>query len=141
VETCNSVSSLMEEDQIRRHIWKLAQVEGLRPGRDGVARTVLLRTTHGSQIARPIQQVIPLEIGTDQGGEDDRVIVGRNVTLTLKTRIVGAAVVVEDCDVLKFVRWQPCSRIEIINGNSVHVQASFTLARNSTFFQVLVLIP
>jgi hypothetical protein len=35
-----------------------------------MARTVFLRTTHGSQIARPIQLVIPLEIGTDQGGED-----------------------------------------------------------------------
>lgn len=61
---------LLQEDHIRRHMWKLARVEGLRPGRDGVARTVLLRTTHGSQIARPIQLVIPLEIGIDQGGED-----------------------------------------------------------------------
>jgi hypothetical protein len=32
--------------------------------------TVLLRTTHGSQITRPVQLVIPLEIGIDQGGED-----------------------------------------------------------------------
>jgi hypothetical protein len=60
----------MEEDHIQRHMWKLAQVEGLRPGRDGVARTVFLRTTYRSQIARTIQLVIPLEIGTDQGGED-----------------------------------------------------------------------
>jgi hypothetical protein len=41
-----------------------------RQRRRGAARTVFLRTTHGSQIARPIQLVIPLEIGTDQGGED-----------------------------------------------------------------------
>jgi hypothetical protein len=52
--------------------------------------------------------------------------------LTLKTRVVGAAVVVMDCDILKFVRWQLCSRSEIINGNSAHVHASLTLARNST---------
>jgi hypothetical protein len=61
---------LLQEDHVRRHMWKLARVEELRPGRDGVARTVLLRTTHGSQIARPVQLVIPLEIGIDQGGED-----------------------------------------------------------------------
>jgi hypothetical protein len=60
----------MEEDHIRHHIWKLARVEGLRPRRDGVARTVFLRTTHGLQIDRPIQLVFPLENGIDQGGED-----------------------------------------------------------------------
>jgi hypothetical protein len=41
---------------------------GLRQGRDGQARTVLLRTSGGCQITRAIQLVIPFEV--DQGGED-----------------------------------------------------------------------
>jgi hypothetical protein len=53
-------------------------------------------------------------------------------SLTLKKRIVGAAVAVVDCDILKFVRWQPRSRREIINGKSAHLHASLTVARNST---------
>jgi hypothetical protein len=54
---------LLQEDHIRRHMWKLARVEGLRPGRDGVARTVLLRTTHGLQIANPSSWSSPWRSG------------------------------------------------------------------------------
>jgi hypothetical protein len=35
-----------------------------------VARTVLLKTAHCSQITRPVQLVILLEIRIDQDGED-----------------------------------------------------------------------
>jgi hypothetical protein len=49
-------------------MWKKARVEELKEGRDGVARTVVLRGANGTILVRPIQLVIPLEI--DQGGED-----------------------------------------------------------------------
>jgi hypothetical protein len=41
-----------------------------RAGRDGLVRTAILYTVEGKTIVRPIQLVVPLEIGTDQGGED-----------------------------------------------------------------------
>jgi hypothetical protein len=59
---------LLHEDCRPRHMWKRARVEELKVGRDGISRTVVLRTTSGSLCARPIQMVIPLEV--DQGGED-----------------------------------------------------------------------
>jgi len=49
-------------------LWGRARIEELRKGRDGQVRTVVLRKSDGRQITRPIQLVIPLEIG--QGGED-----------------------------------------------------------------------
>ena len=51
-----------------RHMWKRAHFEQFVKGRDGKIRTVVLRTTEGNKITRPIQLVIPLEV--DQGGED-----------------------------------------------------------------------
>jgi hypothetical protein len=53
--------------------------------------------------------------------------------LTLKTRVVGVAVVVVDCDILKFVRWQPCSRSDN-NKRQFSSPARFlNLVRNSTY--------
>jgi hypothetical protein len=57
---------LIQEDIRPRHQWERARIEELRRGRDGQVRTVVLRTSDGRQITRPIQLVIPLEI--DQGG-------------------------------------------------------------------------
>ncbi|PNF19828.1 hypothetical protein B7P43_G12505 [Cryptotermes secundus] len=47
---------------------KKARIHETRPGRDGKVRTVILRTANGTNVSRPVQLVIPLEI--DQGGED-----------------------------------------------------------------------
>jgi hypothetical protein len=60
--------ALLQEDVRPRHMWKRAVIEELIEGRDGRVRTVVLRTTEGTKITRPIQLVIPLEV--DQGGED-----------------------------------------------------------------------
>ena len=60
--------ALLQEDVRPRHMWKRALIEQLIEGRDGMIRTVVLRTPEGNKITRPIQLVIPLEV--DQGGED-----------------------------------------------------------------------
>jgi hypothetical protein len=60
--------ALLQEDVRPRHMWKRAVIEQLIEGRDGMIRTVVLRTPEGNKITRPIQLVIPLEV--DQGGED-----------------------------------------------------------------------
>ena len=59
---------LLQEDVCPRHMWKRALIEQLVEGRDGMIRTVVLRTPEGNKITRPIQLVIPLEV--DQDGED-----------------------------------------------------------------------
>jgi len=60
--------ALLQEEVRSRHMWKRARIEQLIPGRNGILRTVVLRTSEGNKITRPIQLVIPLEV--DQGGED-----------------------------------------------------------------------
>jgi hypothetical protein len=62
------VDVALHEDCRPRYMWKMAKVEEMKVGRDGVSRTVVLRGANGSLCVRPIQQVIPLEV--DQGGED-----------------------------------------------------------------------
>jgi hypothetical protein len=59
---------LLQGDFRPRHMWKRALIEQLTEGRDGMIRTVVLRTPEGNKISRPIQLVIPLEV--EQGGED-----------------------------------------------------------------------
>ncbi|XP_049813599.1 uncharacterized protein LOC126260317 [Schistocerca nitens] len=58
---------LLQENVRPRHMWRKARIEDLHEGRDGKIRTVTLRTSEGSIISRPVQLVIPLEVG--QGGE------------------------------------------------------------------------
>jgi len=60
--------ALLQEDVRSRHMWKSAVIEQLIEGRDGMIRTVLLRTQEGNKITRRIQLVIPMEV--EQGGED-----------------------------------------------------------------------
>ena len=59
---------LIQEDVRPRHLCGRAHIEDLLNGRDGQVRTVMLRTSDGRQITRPIQLIIPLEVG--QGGEN-----------------------------------------------------------------------
>jgi hypothetical protein len=53
---------LMQEDVRPHHMWKRALIEQLIEGRDGMIRTVVLRTPEGNKITRPIQLVIPLYV-------------------------------------------------------------------------------
>ncbi|XP_049799999.1 uncharacterized protein LOC126235319 [Schistocerca nitens] len=57
----------LQEDVRPRHMGRKARIEYLHEGRDGKIRTVILQTSEGSIISRPIQLVIPLEV--DQGAE------------------------------------------------------------------------
>jgi hypothetical protein len=43
-------------------MWKRGGIKGLRPGRDGKTRTVILRTQDGGRLVRPVQLVIRLEV-------------------------------------------------------------------------------
>jgi len=60
--------ALLQEDVRPRHMWKRALIEQLIGGRDGMIRTIVLRTPEGNTITRPVQLVMPLEV--DQGGEN-----------------------------------------------------------------------
>ena len=66
---CRVGDIILLQDNLRpRHMWQRARIHETRPGRDGKVRTVILRTANGTNVSRPVQLVIPLEIG--QGGED-----------------------------------------------------------------------
>jgi len=60
--------ALLQEDVRPRHMWKRAVIEQLIEGRDGMIRTVILRTLEGNKITRPIQLAILLEV--EQSGEE-----------------------------------------------------------------------
>ena len=49
-------------------MWKMGRIMGLRPGRDGKTRAVILGTQDGGRLVRPVQLVITLEF--DQSAED-----------------------------------------------------------------------
>jgi hypothetical protein len=49
-------------------MWKISRIDELIPGRDGRIRTVKLLLSDRTNISRPVQLVIPMEV--DQGGED-----------------------------------------------------------------------
>ena len=55
---------LVSEDNCPRLAWPLARVIRLLPGRDGVIRTVELKTTRGV-VVRPVQRVHVLELEND----------------------------------------------------------------------------
>jgi hypothetical protein len=59
---------LLQEDRRPRHMWKKSCMEELKAGTDGATRTAVLRGANGTVLVRPIQLVIPLEVGQD--GED-----------------------------------------------------------------------
>jgi hypothetical protein len=58
---------LLQDDVRLRHMRQRARIMETKPGRDGRVRTLILQTTKGTNISRPIQLVTPLEV--DQGGE------------------------------------------------------------------------
>ena len=56
--------------------WRLACVEQLIMGRDGVVPAAHLRLTNGNQLNRPLQKLFPLEVSANQeqhGNENDKV--------------------------------------------------------------------
>lgn len=53
---------LIGSDNEKRLNWPLARVIGVINGRDGVVRVLKLRTANNSELVRPVQRVLPLEI-------------------------------------------------------------------------------
>ena len=58
-------------DEGPRSIWKLAIVEELITGKDGLTHAVKIKTTQG-RTNRPIAKLIPLEVSTPIAPETDR---------------------------------------------------------------------
>jgi len=52
-------------------MWKMGRIEVLRTGRDAKTRTIIFRTQDGGRLARPVQLVIPLEVGQDGNDVED----------------------------------------------------------------------
>ena len=54
-------------DHIRkRNQWKMAVVTTLYPGKDGLVRSVTLRTSSGQELNRPIEKLYPMEIQEEE---------------------------------------------------------------------------
>ena len=53
---------MIEEMLKKRSDWPLARITEIRPGRDGLVRTVVLKTKQGQLLVRGINQLYPLEI-------------------------------------------------------------------------------
>jgi len=65
---------LVSNDNKKRIDWPLAQIIELFPGKDGIVRTVRLKTAMG-EMTRSIQRVYPLEVSGQ--AEEDALIVGK----------------------------------------------------------------
>ena len=68
------------EDLIPGCQWRLACVEKLIIGRDGVVRAAHLRLSNGNQLNRPLQKLFPLEVSANRGqrgNENDKVTSGK----------------------------------------------------------------
>ena len=54
-------------DHIRkRNQWKMGVVTTLYPGKDGLVRSVTLRTSSGQELNRPIEKLYPMEIQEEE---------------------------------------------------------------------------
>ena len=53
---------VLVHDNLPRNQWKLAIVNSLIPGRDGLVRAVRLRMSNGNELQRPIEKLYPLEV-------------------------------------------------------------------------------
>ncbi|CAI5682672.1 unnamed protein product [Oreochromis niloticus] len=53
---------LIGHDNLPRQVWKLGRIEEMFPGRDGLVRSCLVRTTTGTLLRRPIQLLYNLEL-------------------------------------------------------------------------------
>ena len=54
-----------------RNQWKLGVIIQLHPGKDGLVRSVTLRTTKGNLISRPIEKLYPLEVLAEEDNLQD----------------------------------------------------------------------
>jgi hypothetical protein len=56
---------LIHNDKAPRLQWKIATVQSVTPGRDGKARSALLRCSDGTVLRRAVQHICPLEASND----------------------------------------------------------------------------
>ena len=67
-------------DSVPRVLWKMGIVWELFPGRDGIVRSVKLKTNNGF-MTRPVIKCYPLEINSEETIDSPKRVVGRNVYL------------------------------------------------------------
>ena len=60
---------IIKDDAIQRAFWRLAKVETLLPGRDGIVRAAIVTVQRGTNLSqstqrlrRPLRQLIPIEV-------------------------------------------------------------------------------
>jgi len=58
-------------DETPRNQWKLGVIIQLNQGKDGLVRSVTLRTAKGNLISRPIEKLYPLQVLADEGHLQD----------------------------------------------------------------------
>ena len=58
-------------DETPRNQWKLGVIIHLHQGKDGLVRSVTLRTTKGNLISRPIEKLYPLEVLAEEDNLQD----------------------------------------------------------------------
>ncbi|KZS16492.1 Uncharacterized protein APZ42_017771 [Daphnia magna] len=57
---------VIHDDNTKRLMWKVGVVKELIPSKEGLIRSVILKTPHGNLINRAIQSFHPLELREDQ---------------------------------------------------------------------------
>ena len=58
-------------DETPRNQWKLGVIIQLHQGKDGLVRSVTLRTAKGNLISRPIEKLYPLEVLAEEDNLQD----------------------------------------------------------------------
>lgn len=58
---------LISDEKLRRHQWTLGRIVSVQPGRDGLVRSVMVKTAKG-QMRRPVQKLYQLECAKDSMG-------------------------------------------------------------------------
>ena len=69
---------ILQNDSSSRNFWKLAKIEELIPGRDGVIRSAVVKVSSNSRrpvlLKRVIQQLIPIEVRSDNDANLDTIM-------------------------------------------------------------------
>ena len=71
---------IVQEDNVKRGYWKMAVVEELVAGRDGVVRGAKVRLARDGKtvfLSRPVQKLFPTEVKHDEGKNERKKV--RNV--------------------------------------------------------------
>ena len=62
---------VLVHDNCPRNQWKLAVIKELFPGQDGLTRSVMVKTSNGNCLKRPIEKLYPLELSVDESTHEE----------------------------------------------------------------------